>query len=104
MDNSMMRLEEEESESGLVLILSVKQAAILHAKKMRHLEGLVMSLEECLRDGRHVDAIINTGRNLMAIEVTMHEIQFWKVEHSFTVSLAKIDNVIHTLTELDQWV
>ncbi|KAG8727233.1 hypothetical protein FRC11_013648, partial [Ceratobasidium sp. 423] len=101
MDNSMMRLEEEESESRLVLILSIEQAAILHAKKMHHLEGLVMSLEECLRDRRHIDPIINMGRNLMAIEVTVHEIQFWKAEHSFMASLAEIDNVIHTLAKLD---
>ncbi|KAG8763206.1 ATPase with role in protein import into the ER [Ceratobasidium sp. 423] len=102
--NSVTDLNEVGSKSGPTLILSVEQAAILRTEKMRRLEGLIMSLEERLRDGRRVDALTNTSRNLTAIEVTVREIQFWRAEESFTASLAEIDDVIHTLAELDQSV
>ncbi|KAG8727962.1 ATPase with role in protein import into the ER [Ceratobasidium sp. 423] len=101
MGSSMTSLNRVESEGRSILTLTIEQITVLHTEKMCQLEGLVTNLEECIRDERHVDALTKTSTNLMAIEVAVHEIQFWRMENSFSASLAELDNVIHTLVKLD---
>ncbi|KAG8732689.1 ATPase with role in protein import into the ER [Ceratobasidium sp. 423] len=91
----------EESEGTTALAMSMEQLAILHMEKSCCIESLVRSLEECLSNRSYTVMLAAKGVNITAIEVTVCEVQFWRMEQAFTVNLAYFDDIIHTLVDLD---